>query len=400
MKLRAFIASTLITLASATAFATESQTSQVIEGRLASTDAYFAQLEKHALTPDVDAHLAFMTFTDFVSPLYSRGCDFQAWHPKQMPNRILKYSLAWYAYGLASVAQINPDMRMFAGHAIDGAAAKMRCKEVWGDWEEDKFGTDPIKKDNIMYKGHLNLMYGLYQMVTGDTLYEKENKRVSKLIYDEIKSSPYAGIVCEPDNYFPQCNSVGYLSLWVYDRLHGTNYKEVTKPWLKFLEEDMIDPKTGTFYVAYHPLSGAVKPWVSGYTTAWVLTMINGMDPEFAKRYYPKFKETFIEVYEDGRKARVRETANTTDADGGVGAASTFTLLLAKEMDDKLLFDQLLNHLEPPAKPFIKSGILYYEKPSNLLFDELLFISKVHVGFGRLLNAEPAPRRAALVKKK
>lgn len=386
MNLRVFA---VIVLSAMLGFAASSR-AELIEGRLASTDDYFSQIDRHALTPDVNAQLAYMTFTDFISPLYSRGCDFEAWRPKGMPNRILKYSLAWYAYGLASVAAIDPNMRQFAGHAIDIAAAKMRCKEVWGDWEEDKFGSDPIKKDNIMYKGHLNMMYGLYQLVTGSKLYEKDNAKLTRIIYDEIKASPYAGIVCEPDNYFPQCNSVGYLSLWVYDRLHGTNYKSVTKAWLKFLEEDLIDPKTGTFFLAYHPESRAVKPWVSGYTTAWTLTMIHGMDPAFAERYYPKFKETFVEVYDNGAKARIRETSNTRDTDGGVGAASAFSLLLAREMGDKALFDQLLNHLEPPAEPYITSGILHYKKPSNLLFDELLFISKVHVGFGALLNA-PLP---------
>ena len=389
MNLRAFAASAVIAM-TAMLGCTAASSAELIEGRLATTDDYFSQLDKHALTRDVNAQLAYMTFTDYISPLYSRGCDFEAWAPKKMPNRILKYSLGWYAYGLTSVALIDPNMRQFAGHAIDITTAKMRCKEVWGDWEDDKFGKDPIKKDNIMYKGHLNLMYGLYQLVTGDKLYEKENIKLTKIIFNEIKSSPYAGIVCEPDNYFPQCNSVGYLSLWVYDRLHGSNYKSVTQAWLKFLEEDLIDPKTGAFWLAYQPVSKAVKPWVSGYTTAWTLTMIHGMDPAFAERYYPKFKETFVEVFDNGTKARVRETTNTMDVDGGSGVASAFTLLLAKEMGDKQLFDQLLNYLEPPAKPTITSGILHYEKPSNLLFDELLFVSKVHVGFGTILNA-PLP---------
>ncbi len=402
MKPRTLIAAAAVAFTTlATALSTARAAAPLMEGRLASTDDYFSQLEKHSLTPDVNAHLAAMAFTDFISPLYSRGCDFQAWQPKGVPNRVLKYSLAWYAYGLASVAAIDPKMRQFSGHAIDVASAKMKCKEVWGDWAEDKFGNDPIKKDNIMYKGHLNMMYGLYQLVTGDKLYEKENIRISKIIHDEIKASPYAGIVCEPDNYFPQCNSVGYLSLWVYDRLHGTNYKSVTKEWLKFLEEDLIDPKTGTFWLAYHPVSKAVKPWVSGYTTAWTLTMINGMDPAFAQKYYPKFKEQFVDVYDNGTKARVKETVGTTDADGGAGVATTFALLLAREMGDKQLFDQLLNHLEPPAGPYITSGILHYKKPSNLLFDELLFISKVHVGFGTILNAPfPGAKGAAVAAKK
>lgn len=366
----------------------------LMPGRLASTDDYFSQQERHTLTPDVQAQLRYMNYTDFISPFYSRGCAFDAWTMKKMPPRIIKYSLAWYAYGLASVAQTDPSMRRLAGHAIDIATAKMHCKQVWGDWEEDGFGTDPIIKENVMYKGHLNLMFGLHQLVTGEKKYKKENDRLTKIIYKEIKANPFAGIVCEPDNYFVQCNSVAYLSLWVYDRINGTHYKDVTKKWLKFIEEDLIDPKSGGFYLSYHPESGTVKPWLSAYTSAWTLAMVHGMDPAFTEKYYPKFKETFVDVYDEGRKARVRETTDTSDADGGVGAASAFTLVLAREMGDKVLFDQLLNHLEPPAKPKIVSGILQYEQPSNLLFDELLFVGKVHVGFGQLLNGTPPAQPA------
>lgn len=400
MKKLTSIATLSIAAAALLALGSPATAAEPLPGRLASTDDYFAQREKHTLTPDVQAQLRYMNYTDFISPFYSRGCAFDAWTMKKMPPRIIKYSLAWYAYGLASVALTDPAMRPVAGHAIDIATAKMHCKQVWGDWEEDGFGSDPIIKQNVMYKGHLNLMYGLYQLITGDRKYEKENARLTRIMSKEMKANPYAGIVCEPDNYFVQCNSVAYLSLWVYDRLHGTHYKAATKDWLKFIEDELIDPKTGSFYLSYHPETGAVKPWQSAYTTAWALAMVHGMDPAFAERYYPKFKETFVEVYDEGRKARVRETTGTTDADGGVGAASAFTLVLAREMGDRELFEQLMNHLEPPAKPTIASGILHYAQPSNLLFDELLFVGKVHVGFANLLNAPPATVRPARSTKK
>ena len=363
------------------------EASDLMKGRLASTDAYFNQLEKQKLTADMDAQLAYMSYTDFISPFYSRGCDFTAWEMKKVPQRFIKYSLGFYSYGLASVAVIDPKLRNFIAHNMDTAIAKMRCKHTWVDWEHDKFGSDPIAKHNIMYKGHLNLMYGLYQLLSGDRQYEEDFKKLTKILVSEIDASPYAGIVCEPDNYFPQCNSVAYLSLWVYDRIFGTNHRQYTKPWLEFLKKELIDPETGAFHVAYHPQSHSVKPWVSAYTTAWTLTMIHGIEPEFAEQYYPDFKKNFVEVYDDGRKARVKETLPTSDADGGVGMASMFSLLLAKEMGDKLLFDQLLNHIEPPGQPYIHSRILRYKTPTNLLFDEMLFISKVHVGFGTLINA-------------
>nr|E1XUJ2.1 RecName: Full=Linalool dehydratase/isomerase; AltName: Full=Geraniol isomerase; AltName: Full=Linalool dehydratase-isomerase; AltName: Full=Myrcene hydratase; Flags: Precursor [Castellaniella defragrans 65Phen]5I3T_A Chain A, Linalool dehydratase/isomerase [Castellaniella defragrans]5I3T_B Chain B, Linalool dehydratase/isomerase [Castellaniella defragrans]5I3T_C Chain C, Linalool dehydratase/isomerase [Castellaniella defragrans]5I3T_D Chain D, Linalool dehydratase/isomerase [Castellaniella d len=364
-------------------------------GRLATTEDYFAQQAKQAVTPDVMAQLAYMNYIDFISPFYSRGCSFEAWELKHTPQRVIKYSIAFYAYGLASVALIDPKLRALAGHDLDIAVSKMKCKRVWGDWEEDGFGTDPIEKENIMYKGHLNLMYGLYQLVTGSRRYEAEHAHLTRIIHDEIAANPFAGIVCEPDNYFVQCNSVAYLSLWVYDRLHGTDYRAATRAWLDFIQKDLIDPERGAFYLSYHPESGAVKPWISAYTTAWTLAMVHGMDPAFSERYYPRFKQTFVEVYDEGRKARVRETAGTDDADGGVGLASAFTLLLAREMGDQQLFDQLLNHLEPPAKPSIVSASLRYEHPGSLLFDELLFLAKVHAGFGALLRMPPPAAKLA-----
>ena len=51
---------------------------------------------------------------------------------------------------------------------------KMKSKKVWGDWTEYGMGDDPISKGNIMYKGHLNLMYGLYQLMSGNEEYSEE----------------------------------------------------------------------------------------------------------------------------------------------------------------------------------------------------------------------------------
>ena len=93
------------------------------EGRLASTDAYFDQRSNQQLTPDMDAQLAYMSYTDFISPFYSRGCDFTAWDMKNVPQRFIKYSLGFYTYGMASVAVIDPELRNFIAHNMDTAIA-------------------------------------------------------------------------------------------------------------------------------------------------------------------------------------------------------------------------------------------------------------------------------------
>ena len=50
----------------------------------------------------------------------------------------------------------------------------MKSKRVWGDWIAYGMGDDPISEGNVMYKGHLNLMYGLYQLMTGNEEFAHE----------------------------------------------------------------------------------------------------------------------------------------------------------------------------------------------------------------------------------
>lgn len=360
--------------------------------RLTPTAEYFAQREKGKVARDVAAQVKWLFFEDFEAPLYQPGGHFEPW--KGIPDRFIRYSLAWISYSLANVALIDPSQRQLAAHGIDFAIQKIKHKRIWQDWQQDGFGkTDPenatiddaIAHGNVMFKGHLNMMYALFQLVSGDARYEEENKRLTENIVGEIEKNPYAGIVCEPDNYFPQCNSNGYVSLALYDRIHGTSHGELAKPWTAFLEKHLVDPKTGTLYLSYHPSLHTAKPYVSAYTTAWALTLIHGLDPAFAEKHYPDFKKTFLRGSADGRKAYVRETDDTEDEDS---LATCYALLLAKEMRDQDTFDRLMNTLEKEGKPRFVNGQLIYENRTNPFLAEMLLWSKVHVGTRELIEAD------------
>ena len=64
---------------------------------------------------------------------------------------------------------------------------KMKSRLVWGDYTEMGFGEDPISFQNSMYKGHLNLMYGLYQLTTGDLRYAREYTWLTNQIVEEMR---------------------------------------------------------------------------------------------------------------------------------------------------------------------------------------------------------------------
>ena len=361
--------------------------------RLTPTAEYFAQSENQKVTPDVAAQVKWLFYEDFEAPLYQPGAYFEPW--KGIPDRFIRYSLAWSSYALANVALIDPSQRKLAAHGIDFAIQKIKQKRVWHDWQEDGFGNGDVQKatlddavahGNIMFKGHLNMMYALFQLVSGDNRYEEENTKLTKNIVDELEKNPYAGIVCEPDNWFPQCNSNGYVSLALYDRIHGTSYSDkYVKKWVEFMEKHLVDPKTGTLYLSYHPSLKTAKQFVSAYTTAWTLALVHGLDPAFAEKHYPQFKETFLRVSKDGKKAFVRETDDTEEKDS---LAMCQALLLAKEMGDHETFDRIMNTLEEDAEPKFVNGQLLYQKKSNPFLAEMLLWAKVHVGTKAMIEGD------------
>jgi hypothetical protein len=184
---------------------------------------------------------------------------------------------------------IKPDEAPMASYYLSVMIHKMKAKKVWDDWQRYGFGDDPICKDNIMYKGHLNLMYGLYQLMTGSDRYAKEFTWLTQKIVEEVEQSKlgkFRGVVCEPDRYFVQCNAIGLLSLEIYDRLYGTPYaKYYGEEVMKFVKERLIDPETGLYREAYHPSHDIAIPYLSGYTNAWTMVMLRPLIASISRRF-------------------------------------------------------------------------------------------------------------------
>ncbi len=221
----------------------------------------------------------------------------------------------------------------------------MKQKVVWQDWIEQGYGNDPLSKHNMMYKGHLNLMYGLYELVYGGTKWDKDFVWLTDKITKEIDETPYSGVTCEPDDYFVQCNTIGIYSLMVYDKIHGSDHSKEINNWLKFVKTRMVIQPWGLLSSRYHPAHDYVDDMVSGYGNAWSITFLHAIDPPFAEELYPKFKDTFVKD--------AGTMAYATEYPGGNldGQATVITLALAKEMGDKVLFDKILNLIEKYNTP-------------------------------------------------
>lgn len=327
-----------------------------------------------------------------VRKMYDRmantGDDFSGWNTDMQD--FWKYTLAFSSYGLPSAMMIDPQNQDEYRLLFDTMIWKMKSRRVWGDFTDRGFGPDPISSQNIIYKGHLNLMYGLYQLTTGDTRYAREYTWLTGKIAKELRlhhQGEYEGVTCEPNAWYVECNAIGMMSLHIYDKLYGTAYTENEVKWtLDFITERMRDPETGLFYRSYHPNQDVVIKDISGYANAWTLAFLNPFLPEDMQQTYTSgFKENLIINYGPAY-ASVKGDLRSDPARNQV--AHLFGLWAAKEFNDPRLFGKLRNSVDKIGKlgPAAEGGVLTYKDENDVLMNGVVLGAKLHVGWDVILN--------------
>jgi hypothetical protein len=345
---------------------------------------YFKPVGERTLLPDEQGQFNYV-YRQY-DLLDATGDTFGEWDPKM--GGFWRYAIAFASYGMPSLMLIDPADTDRTKYLMGIMITKMKSKKVWKDWVETGFGDDPITRQNIMYKGHLNLMYGLYQLTTGDTRFAGEYTWLTNTLVAEIRenhaSGRYEGVNCEPDRWFVQCNSIGLMSLLVYDKLYGTKYAENEGAWvLDFIHGRMTDPETGLYYSQYHPINDFVEKDLSGYTNAWSIVMLRALDPDYNEKLYPAWKKTF--VVEKGPYAFVSEVPGGAPS----GMATMFGMWAAKEYGDEKLFTKLRNAVDKTGGlreiPDI-NAMMYANGIDNTLFNGPILSAKLHVGMMTILD--------------
>jgi hypothetical protein len=351
---------------------------------LTGVEHYFAPVGERSLQPDEIGQLR--STMDEYKLLANTADEFQHWNEER--RQFWKYTIAFSSYGLPSAMIIDPENHGSLKVLMDTMIWKMKSRKVWGDFTEWGFGVDPISYQNIMYKGHLNLMYGLYQLTTGDTRYAREYTWLTGQIVKEMQlhhQGHYEGTTCEPNHWFVECNIIGLMSLHLYDRLFGTNYTDNEVQWtLDFIFERMRDPQTGLFYRLYQPNHDVVDKRLLGYPNAWNLTFLHVLKPELAEELYPVWKASFVTEF--GPYA-------TVDGElGGVAdpIAHIFGLWAAKEFRDIELYGKLRNTTDHFAKlrrdP--ATGAMIYQGPDGMILNGVVLATKFHLGWNTVLDKD------------
>ncbi len=347
-------------------------------------ERYFEQPPQRTLQPDEIGQMRSVQETYLRLSL--RGDDFEYWNTARQD--FWKYSIAFAMYGIPSAIIINPEKTDEYKALMDMMIWAMKSKKVWGDFTDRGFGTDPISIQNIMYKGHLNLMYGLYQMSTGDMRYAREYTWLTQQIAEEMRlhhQGIYEGVTCEPNAWFVECNTIGMLSLHIYDRLYATTYTDNEIQWsLDFIMGRMRDDETGLFYRHYQPNHDFVSPDVSGYANAWSVTFLKPFAPGAMEEIYASFKQHLTR--ELGPYATVNNRIGNNPRPDQV--AHGFGMWAAKEFDDPALFGKLRNAIDKYLGFSVhpEHGGLVYNDPDSVMINGGMLAAKLHLGWDVVLN--------------
>jgi len=286
---------------------------------------------------------------------------------------------------MPSIAMISDAHADRAKLCLRQMITKMKSKKVWGDWVAYGMGDDPISEGNIMYKGHLNLMYGLYQLMSGDEQFSKEFIWLTEKIVAEMRKhhaeGRHEGADCEPGRYFAQCNSISLLSLKIYDLLYGTSYAEVEARWtIDFIKEKMTDDEYGFYLKMYQSQMRFCNPMRSGYTNAWTMAFLRPFEPDYNESLYPIWKDHFVETI--GPYAYVKE-----DPEAGPSPLATMTgMMAAKEFGDKKLWNKLRNSIDRDIYQSQENYHYMYKNINNPVYNGPLLWTKVHVGWQTILE--------------
>lgn len=189
--------------------------------------------------------------------------DVYDWSEKaQRDPRSVRYQLNWLQWALA-IGQFTRTPA-FSGYVAEGQRRlieRMRDRRIWGYWRSENIGgnlgfsADPVRKDNIMFSGYLELMVGTYAVLNSDRRYDApgaltfawddehrfgyDHAALSDAVENNFRTSRLGLFACEPTFVFPICNTIGLLGLAYRDVLdNGHRAARLLPRFARSLDEE------------------------------------------------------------------------------------------------------------------------------------------------------------------
>jgi len=318
-----------------------------------------------------------------------------------------QYELAFMAYTLGIVQhRFTPAYRDFCRDTIAALIAKMMVPDIWQKWINASRGgkvvdpdqeelnpgwIDPLKKHNIMFKGHLLQMAALHEALyrtgkylepgaftfefkattwgNGNETFVYNLPELARIVYNEYVESGYEGVQCEPNRVYPMCNQHAVLGLIHCDQVLGTGFSADVMPKFKaaWQRKGYTDLDTGSHmrmrWVRQDQIHASQAAWADG----WTGIFMHAWEPGFIESIYPRQRETHLDNLLSGKEgARVCCAMVPTSAKIGFGMFAA----LAAEVGDNDARERLLDYADRNFAPRWTEGAFHFPRSDDWMPDE------------------------------
>ncbi|HOO78095.1 MAG TPA: hypothetical protein PK636_02720 [bacterium] len=356
--------------------------------------------------------------------------------PEALQGVVWMYGLIPRLWAAASIAMVEPGRTAEAAFVLREGIQMLRSPACWKDYAVNQAWGDPMR-DNVMWKGPLLIAEGLYALVSGDKdTFGPEMTAVARDLYETQKKNLalpvgqgyVGGVCCEPNHWFPQCNSMGCVGLALYDKVYGKDQKhgvligeEYRNNYMRFLREEMTDPETGMVYRRYHPYGPQqADKDLSGFANIFVAMNMRSWEPGFSGNIYRQIRERYIkglplgigsfmlEVPEkDAAGALVNPGAAAPGMLGETAVNIFLALAAAREFDDPETFDGINELITNFTHPYFRQGEIRFDEtndePAGVgdfsvgallnMFSGWWMFAKVHQGWETILEYDWSANR-------
>lgn len=229
--------------------------------------------------------------------------------PDQFRGEWLAVTYSMTAMALANLAFLYPDTVGEARAVLDRLARAMLGPDVRTS-DADRWGEDPLDtlegtNGHIGYLAHLELVL-LAHVYLGGVEHAALAREVATALHRRMLASPSLHAQTYPGETYVADNAVVVACLALAQRVFGDMRVEVTRPWVRRVRADFLDPDTGLMVFRLSGDGRVVEP-SRGSGVAWGIFYLSYADPKFALEQYEKMRAVLGDTALFSRVHGIRE---------------------------------------------------------------------------------------------
>lgn len=272
-------------------------------------------------------------------------------------NFASRYHIVYPGFAYWILLHQEPERRATLKPLLDVMYRGLLARRCWGYWHDELGETTwPLGERNLTYAGRLATFIGFYIMTFGHspqpTIVIGDNEvtytTLSANLWQQMNVSPSCGVSCYRHTSMVMCNAHLLINNILHDRLHGTRFADSNAPWLKTVEEKLLnpDPEGPIFYYGTLPHSGDPNPdECLNSMDVWSLFLMSALVPEQVRQWFEKLKRRITHA---GDVASLEVATREAKWElSSTELATVWTYCLARELNEQVLAAKLRASLAP-----------------------------------------------------